>query len=302
MDMLDSRTLIYVSALIDALLTVILICSYRMNKVYPGFAPWTCGYIAKTSGMILLLAGIVYHAAALLLAANILLLAALDLLNRGMRRFVKVEERFPAAQRCFYGAVLTVYSYFLFVQYDTGARIVVFSICTAVQIFQLGLIVWRNLGDDYRSDRLLLSAMAFSVAAVFIFRAALTVTVHLNPLLELDLHNYQSWIYPYSFCMSIAATILFLDCNVRRQFLENAASQSKIRVLEGLLHVCCSCNKVHDVNSNSWQQMETYIARHSEADFSHGFCPECFDKAMKEISEYRNENHQVHEQPAKAAV
>jgi hypothetical protein len=287
MNVFDSRTLIYVSVLIDALLTVILICSYRMNRVYPGFAQWMYGFIAKTSGMIMLLAGIVYHAAVLLLAANILLVGGLDLLNRGMRRFVNVKERFPVVQRCFYGAALVACIYFLFVQFDTNARIVIFSVCTAILTFQLGLIAWRNLGDEYRSDRLLLCAMAFSVAAVFILRSLLTVRVALNPLLELDLHNYQAWVFPYSFCMSIAATILFLDCNVRRQFLENAASKSHIRVLEGMLHICCSCKKIHDNSSDSWQQMEAFIVNHSEADFSHGFCPDCFEKAMKEISKIR---------------
>lgn len=250
MDMLDSRTLIYVTGLIDALLTVILVCSYRINKVYPGFAFWTSGYIAKVSGMVMLLAGIVYRSGLLLLAANILLVAALDLLNRGMRRFVGVGERYPLAQRLFYGAALAACCYFLFVQFDTGVRIIIASICTAVLTFQLGLITWRNLGEDYRTERLLMAAMAFSIAAVFIVRAVLTGFIHFNPLMTLDHHTYQSWIYPYSFCMSIALTLLFLNCNVRRQFLENMAAQSKIKVLEGLLHVCCSCKKIRDDNNS----------------------------------------------------
>jgi hypothetical protein len=258
-----------------------------MNRVYPGFAQWMYGFIAKTSGMIMLLAGIVNHSSVMLLTANILIVTGLDLLNRGMRSFVNAKERFPVIQRCFYAVALAACFYFLFVQFDTNARIVNFSVCTAVLNFQLGVIALRNLGDEYRSDRMLLCTMAFSVAAVFIFRSLLTVRVALNPLLGLDLHNYQAWVYPYSFCMSIATTILFLDCNVRRQFMENAASRSHIRVLEGMLHICCSCKKIRDNSSGSWQQMESYIASHSEADFSHGFCPDCFETAMTDISKIR---------------
>jgi hypothetical protein len=47
-----------------------------------------------------------------------------------------------------------------------------------------------------------------------------------------------------------------------------------IRVLKGFLPTCSFCKKIRNEN-NRWEEMEHYIVRHSEAEFSHTFCPEC---------------------------
>jgi hypothetical protein len=49
---------------------------------------------------------------------------------------------------------------------------------------------------------------------------------------------------------------------------------SKVKALSGLLPICASCKKIRDDNGY-WTQIECYISSHSEADFSHGLCPEC---------------------------
>jgi hypothetical protein len=49
---------------------------------------------------------------------------------------------------------------------------------------------------------------------------------------------------------------------------------SQIKILKGLLPICAVCKKVRD-DSGYWNQMETYIREHSQADFSHGICPDC---------------------------
>src|ERR1017187_10120982 len=48
----------------------------------------------------------------------------------------------------------------------------------------------------------------------------------------------------------------------------------EIKVLRGRLPICMWCKRIRD-EGGSWQKLETYIAEHSEADFSHGLCPEC---------------------------
>jgi CheY-like chemotaxis protein len=54
--------------------------------------------------------------------------------------------------------------------------------------------------------------------------------------------------------------------------LEHALAE--VKRLSGLLPICASCKKIRDDQGN-WQQIEEYIHTHSEADFSHGICPEC---------------------------
>ena len=52
---------------------------------------------------------------------------------------------------------------------------------------------------------------------------------------------------------------------------------AEVKRLSGLLPICASCKKVRN-DQGYWEQIETYVREHSEADFSHGICPECFQK------------------------
>jgi hypothetical protein len=51
----------------------------------------------------------------------------------------------------------------------------------------------------------------------------------------------------------------------------------KVNQLSGLLPICSGCKKVRD-DQGYWEQVESYIVRHSDAQFSHGICPDCADK------------------------
>ena len=58
----------------------------------------------------------------------------------------------------------------------------------------------------------------------------------------------------------------------RVQELEQALKQ--VRLLSGLLPICANCKKIRD-DQGYWHQVEVYIRDHSEANFSHGLCPDC---------------------------
>jgi DNA-binding NtrC family response regulator len=58
---------------------------------------------------------------------------------------------------------------------------------------------------------------------------------------------------------------------------------AKVKQLSGLLPMCASCKKIRDDNGY-WNQLEAYISDHSEADFSHGICPECVKKLYPEYA------------------
>lgn len=52
---------------------------------------------------------------------------------------------------------------------------------------------------------------------------------------------------------------------------------AEVKRLSGLLPICASCKRIRD-DRGYWRQIEAYISDHSEADFSHGICPECAKK------------------------
>ena len=56
--------------------------------------------------------------------------------------------------------------------------------------------------------------------------------------------------------------------------IEREQALSELKVLGGLLPICASCKKIRD-DQGYWSQIESYIRDHSEADFSHGICPDC---------------------------
>jgi len=63
-----------------------------------------------------------------------------------------------------------------------------------------------------------------------------------------------------------------LELEQRNQELEKAITH--IKTLSGLLPICASCKKIRD-DSGYWHQVESYVQDHSDAEFSHGLCPDC---------------------------
>ena len=59
---------------------------------------------------------------------------------------------------------------------------------------------------------------------------------------------------------------------------------AKVKILSGMLCVCSSCQRILD-DKGYWTQIEAYIRDHSEAEFSHGICPECMKKHYPEFLE-----------------
>ncbi len=57
---------------------------------------------------------------------------------------------------------------------------------------------------------------------------------------------------------------------------------AKVKALSGMLPICSSCKKVRD-DKGYWNQIELYIQDHSEAEFTHGICPECTKKLYFEL-------------------
>jgi hypothetical protein len=60
------------------------------------------------------------------------------------------------------------------------------------------------------------------------------------------------------------------------------AALAKVKQLSGLLPICASCKKIRD-DAGYWHQVEVYIQNHSEADFSHGVCPDCIQTLYPEL-------------------
>jgi len=69
---------------------------------------------------------------------------------------------------------------------------------------------------------------------------------------------------------------------LQRRTKELEEAFAKIKTLRGLIPICASCKKIRS-DTGYWQQLEEYITEHSEADFTHGLCPECLKVMEMEV-------------------
>jgi hypothetical protein len=69
-----------------------------------------------------------------------------------------------------------------------------------------------------------------------------------------------------------------------RDITKRMLLKKEIKVLRGFLPICASCKKIRD-DKGYWNQIESYIRDHSEAQFSHSICPDCVKKLYPDLLE-----------------
>jgi phosphoserine phosphatase RsbU/P len=75
--------------------------------------------------------------------------------------------------------------------------------------------------------------------------------------------------------VQVGVRLLELQQRLAAQVDELARALARVKQLHGLLPMCAWCKKIRN-DSNYWQQVEVYISEHSDAQFSHGICPDCY--------------------------
>ncbi len=80
--------------------------------------------------------------------------------------------------------------------------------------------------------------------------------------------------------VQVGARVLQLQGALAQRVRQLEEALSRVKQLQGLLPICSYCKKIRD-DRNYWQQVEGYISEHSEAQFSHGICPECYARYVQ---------------------
>jgi sigma-B regulation protein RsbU (phosphoserine phosphatase) len=86
--------------------------------------------------------------------------------------------------------------------------------------------------------------------------------------------------------VQVGLRVLTLQERLADRVNELEAALSNVKRLHGLLPICSYCKRIRGDNQY-WQQVEGYIAEHSDAQFSHGICPACLDDVNKQIDDYQ---------------
>jgi DNA-binding response OmpR family regulator len=84
--------------------------------------------------------------------------------------------------------------------------------------------------------------------------------------------------------VAVGTRVLALQQKLAERVDELQTALSNVKQLRGLLPICSYCKRIRG-DDQYWQQVEGYVAEHSEAQFSHGICPPCYEKLSAEIDE-----------------
>ena len=132
-------------------------------------------------------------------------------------------------------------------------------ICIVLSLIITGTI-WRLLGLQNLRFALLVGFLCPTFIAPPVISAFCRLTT--------DLQNSQNELERYKYS---------LELMVEERTGELKKALDELKILKGILPICSYCKMILDEQGN-WTQIDNYIRKHSEAEFSHGICPDCLKK------------------------
>lgn len=82
--------------------------------------------------------------------------------------------------------------------------------------------------------------------------------------------------------VGVGVQMLALQKALAERVAELEEALSQVNQLQGMLPICSYCKKVRD-DQNYWQKVEHYISDHTDVQFSHGICPDCYERVIREF-------------------
>lgn len=295
------RLLIITAAIVSSFMAVTMVFFQVRQKRYSGLGHWTAGTIAIALGhLAIALRGLIPDFPSII-AANIAYPLGTVLYLDGMRRFLNLSALSPAWY-ALPAVCAAICSYLYFGQDDTALRALTVSVVMAIPHLATAILVFRHM----RKERLLfypIIAVEICLASALIVARGIWVMTLPNFVLLLE-SPIQHGFFITTTVMQIMVTLSFImlnserlekellaadeDSKARVEQLEKAMAE--VKTLSGLLPICASCKRICD-DKGSWHQIEEYISDRSEADFSHGICPECAKKLYPEYWERKQKGN-----------
>lgn len=125
------------------------------------------------------------------------------------------------------------------------------------------------------------SAISFSIACALSWYLADRLSGHYYTSALFVIWNVSIRLCSFLIIGWATYKINFLLESEKKKTANLEKALAEIRILESFLSICCVCKKIRNEDGN-WQPIESYISKHSDTVFSHGYCPECGRKALEE--------------------
>lgn len=246
---------------------------FRTPTPYPGFRDWVfSAFLLGAAGVLIGLRGIIPDFISIVVS-NGVGLAGLLAIRRGLGRFFGVTlSRWP--DLLLLGSILCTQLLFTYLHDSLLLRTLFISVSHGLTLASCTHLTTTGGRRLFPADPVHPLALVF--AGVAIFHAARILTIF--GLLAIPIEDADRVLFGASILiMNPGALMMFvglISLHARRTWAELAKTQSEVRVLSGLLPICCQCKKIRS-EEQEWLPVEVYVRDHSQAEFSHGLCPDC---------------------------
>ena len=293
-------SIVIVTSVTRLVVTLGLAAYARLSRTYPGFTWWVAGNAVGGLGVLALTLraldlgpnGLVASA----FLANSLIPLSLLLLLDGTLRFVQGQ----ALDRRWYALCLVpplVSLSFLFGVDLVLARMLWSSVYIACGYLAIAYTWLERRAGRTRSVYRALALLYASYAAVLLTRG---VAWALGPPVQGLLYGGTSEgiLYLAAAALDLATQVMFLLANSQRLQADLRAANAEIQrmleelqestardaLLSGILPICPKCRTIRDEAGN-WLKLEAYVSHRTEAEFSHGLCPDCTRRLYPGLAE-----------------
>jgi phosphoserine phosphatase RsbU/P len=82
--------------------------------------------------------------------------------------------------------------------------------------------------------------------------------------------------------LRVGERVIDLQCTLAERIEDLMDALAHVKTLQGLLPLCARCHKIRG-DEEVWHSLEHYISEHSEAQFSHSLCPQCFENEIEQL-------------------
>ncbi len=161
----------------------------------------------------------------------------------------------------------------------TGA----WQIMTSPEAPQMAILDWMMPGMDGPTICQRARAVPSAPAPYLILLTARTDYVDIVAGLEAGANDYVTKPFHHAELRArvrVGVRVLELQRSLAERVHDLETALKQVNQLRGLLPICMYCKRIRN-DGDYWQQVETYISDHTEAEFSHGICPECYEKVLK---------------------
>jgi hypothetical protein len=292
---MDPKTLFVCNLATSLFLGVALIFFRFKQKTYPGFGLWVFSAFFVAAGYLSSLIRLAGPEFLSIILGNLFFLLAALFRMGGILSFLH-DRRLPKSIYYLLPlSELAVVSYFYLAIDWYAMRVMILGLMLTAIVVPMAFILlnYRTGGSTllYRS----MAWLSLSFGALFMARAVIL-------LIDRNVGMFTPQIMQNFYLLTVmlietAWAMGFLMMNNKRMERELRDSQAslgetvaklaksldEVKTLSGLLPICASCKKVRD-DQGYWQQIEVYLVEHSDADFSHGICPECARKLYPGLS------------------